>query len=643
MPKNLLELKERRKYLRLDTVFPVQFRLDSLDGSRIISGWQQGFTNNLGKGGICLVAFNLEPEFSALLKNKQVLLSLEIEMPIIKRPVRALAIVMWTSAIPSQPNKLLVGLGYKNIDPVQNRKIMRYAWGKKLFVPVVLSVIFFLGLIIGINTFINARLTASNKRLVEQLVNVLQESSSTKEKIKEINRGKQALQLKISALETQIGVIEKEKALAKEFQTGRLKSFNVLLEKLSQERQGLKQEVLELQRKEAVVSEEVLRLDKKKTALEKINFEKMYRWLLVHQNARTGLVASFEGDKDIESWAFSYDQALAVLAYTYLGDVSAARKILGFFKYKAKRTQGRFLNAYYTSDGNPAEYIVHSGPNIWVGIAVVQYSRITADNEFMGLAEEIADTAINLQNQDKDGGIRGGPDTTWYATEHNLDAYAFFNMLYKVTGKSQYAHARDKVLQWLLKHTYDKADIPIKRGKGDATIATDTYAWSIAAIGPEKLQEVGMNPGKIMEFAEDNCSVVVDFRRPDGRSIKIKGFDFAARRNIARGGVVSSEWTAQMILSFNLMADFYYKNNMPDKAGAYKAKADAYMIELSNMIISSASASGQGEGCLPYATQDYVDTGHGWMTPKGSRTGSVSGTAYALFAYYKFNPLELKE
>jgi hypothetical protein len=68
-----------------------------------------------------------------------------------------------------------------------------------------------------------------------------------------------------------------------------------------------------------------------------------------------------------------------------------------------------------------------------------------------------------------------------------------------------------------------------------------------------------------------------------------------------------------------------------------------YLSELGNMIISSPSASGQGQGCLPYATQDQVDTGHGWLTPKGSHTGSVSGTAYTLFAYYGFNPLELKE
>jgi hypothetical protein len=216
-------------------------------------------------------------------------------------------------------------------------------------------------------------------------------------------------------------------------------------------------------------------------------------------------------------------------------------------------------------------------------------------------------------------------------------------MLYKVTGKKMYMEARDKVLNWLVEHTYDKSDLPIKRGKGDSTIATDTYAWSIAAIGPEKLEELGMNPDRIMEFAEENCSVEVSYARPQGETIRIKGFDFAPQRNVARGGVVSSEWTAQMVMAFKIMSDYYYKKGMIAKARGYAFKADEYLSMLGNMIIASPSPSGQGESCLPYATQDFVDTGHGWMTPKGNRTGSVAGTAYALFAYYNYNPLELKE
>src|SRR3989338_6775539 len=105
---------------------------------------------------------------------------------------------------------------------------------------------------------------------------------------------------------------------------------------------------------------------------------------------------------------------------------------------------------------------------------------------------------------------------------------------------------------------------------------------------------------------------------------KVRGFDFAAQRNTSRGSVVSSEWTAQMIIAFKIMADFYDKKGMMAKGRAYALKADEYLTGLSRMIISSPSPSGQGESCLPYATQDNVDTGHGWMAPKGASSGSLA-------------------
>ena len=648
-----------RKYIRLDSVFPVQFRILSLDGKKVLSDWLQGFTNNISKGGICLAVNNLKPELAKVIKDRQVKLSLDIEMPLAAAPVPASARVAWVKDITGQPNKYLIGLSYEEIVSLANSRIMRYAMAKRLFVPVVSTTIIILALGFVIGSYINVRLIKGNKALVEQLVKIIQESSVAKQTIKAINKEREDLQLKMQALQLRIRTAEEEKASLqekiKQEEKARLEEkvklevnetaqkmneFNVMIEKLIQEKTALQEQLIAVQHRENTVTEELLRLDKTKATLEKANLDKMYQWLKIHQNQRTGLVMSFEGDKDVANWAFIYDQALAVVAYTYFSDFQRARKIIDFFDKKAKRIDGRFLNTYYVNDGAPAEYIVHSGPNLWLGIAVLQYTKKSQDFRYLGLAEDIAQAIIYLQNQDKDGGICGGPNITWYSTEHNLDAYAFFNMLYKVTAKPQYLQARDKALNWLVSHTYDKLDIPIKRGKGDSTIATDTYAWSIAAIGPGKLDELGMNPDRIIEFAEENCSVSVDYIRPEGQTIKIKGFDFAPLRHVARGGVVSSEWTAQMVLAFKIMADFYYKKGMVAKARAYELRADTYLAELANMIISSPSPSGQGESCLPYATVDFVDTGHGWMTPKGKTTGSVSGTVYTLFAYYNYNPLE---
>lgn len=640
------EFKNRRRYLRLDSVFPVQFRMMNQDGKGFLSEWLQGFTNNISRGGICLSINSLNPDLAQYLKNKQVKLLLEMEMPILKVPIPATVSISWVEEVSKGTNKYFVGLKYEEIDDDQNDRIMRYAWTRRFFFPVMMSLIVLLVAGVTLNGIINMKLVKGNKALVDQLVKILQDSSVAKQKIKEIARDRQELQLKIQAAETRIYSLEDEKLNRDQEKNGsmvRIEHLNALIDKIAQEKATLQEQMVSIQNKENTITEDLLRLDRKKASLERANIDKMYRWLKVHQNPRTGLVISFEGDNELEDWAFLYDQALALQAFTNCADFDRVKKMLDFFSTKAKRVDGRFVNAYYANDGTPAEFIVHVGPNVWLGLAIVQYTVKTQDRNYLGLAEQIAQATMYLQNEDSDGGLRGGPSVEWYSTEHNLDAYAFFNMLYQVTDKEEYKEARDKVLHWLINFAYGKGDVPIMRGKGDATIATDTYAWSIAAIGPEKLFEVGMNPDKIMEFAEKNCSVEVKYYRPEGKSVTVKGFDFAPQRHSSRGGVVSPEWTAQMILSYRIMADYYFKKGAIAKARAYELKGDIYLAEMGNMIISSPSPSGQGESCLPYASMDNVDTGHGWKTPKGQNTGSVAGTAYTIFAYDKYNPLELKE
>ena len=637
--------KERRKYIRLDTVFPVQFRLVSIDGKKFISASLQGFTRDVSRGGICLSVNNLDPKFAALLKEQEARVALEIDIPFLESHVCCRAKSAWVTEFFDSPGKYTIGLAYENIDPGQNDKIMRYAFLRRSFIPAVIGIIAILGLVVAVNSFVNLRLVKSNKALVEQLVQVSQEASIAKEKASTITKDRQDLEGKILSLQSSIQDAQKEKAtLEKGLKAGadqKLGELNTLVDRLSKDRVVLQEQLASLQRQESEISEELQRLDKQRGHLEKANFDKMYRWLAVHQNPHTGLVMSFEGDSDIKNWAFTYDQSLVMQVYSKFSDFVRVRKMLDFFAHDAERSGGLFLNAYYANDGTAAEYTVHCGPNIWLGVAIIQYTKKSMDNTYLHLAKEIAESVMSLQ--DNEGGIRGGPDASWYATEHNLDAYAFFDMLYSTTGEARYREAAQRVLEWLKQHSYGKPDIPVRRGKGDSTIATDTYAWSIAAVGPRMLRGLGMDPDKIMEFAEKNCAVKVDYQRPDGRRVQIKGFDFAPERNLARGAVVSSEWTAQMAMAFKIMGDYYEKEGDNHRALLYKTKATEYIDELGKMIISSPSPSGQGAGCLPYATQDSVDTGHGWNAPKGKSTGSIAGTAYAIFAYYDYNPLSLEQ
>jgi TolA-binding protein len=626
--------KNQRRYLRLDTVFPVEFRIESPDAREYLSGFKQGFTNNIGPGGICLSVNNLEEPLADLLRKHDVSIALKIEIPVFNNPVSARAQVAWVNAVSGAPGKYLIGLSYCQINRAARKRIIYYALMRKFLPAVILGVLILLGIAAAAAGLTNVKLAQHNKALARQLVATLEESKSARKEISAIIAERQNLQAEIGELELRIIQAKKD---AQSLGDNR----EALIRDLTSERDGLKEQLSSVRHQENVAEQKIADLDKKREGLEKANADKLYRWIKVHQNSYNGLTISFEGDSDIRGHAFLYDQSLAALANTYYSDFDANRRTFDFFLARAKKKDGLFYNAYYASDGEPAEYIIHSGPNIWLGIAIAQFSARSKDNRYLVIAEEVAEEIIKLQ--DSQGGVPGGPGLGWYATEHNLDAYAFFNMLYKITGKSKYSNAARRILSWLLEHTYNKSEIPVKRGRGDSTIATDTYAWSVAAVGPGKLKEIGMDPDKIMEFAENTCSVEVLYAHPDGRKVRIKGFDFAPQKNLVRGGVVSSEWTAQMVISYRELAGYYASHNQDAKAARYRAKAAEYLSSLGNMIISSPSPSGQGENCLPYATQDSADTGHGWYTPKGKSTGSLSGTAYTVFAYYNYNPLELTE
>ncbi len=150
-----------------------------------------------------------------------------------------------------------------------------------------------------------------------------------------------------------------------------------------------------------------------------------------------------------------------------------------------------------------------------------------------------------------------------------------------------------------------------------------------------------MDPDQILDFAETNCLVTVEYKRQDGEKVEVTGFDFGKYEHTARGGVISTEWTSQMIVSLKIMAEYCKENRDFNKAAYYGKKADFYLSEMEKMVIVSPSRVGQGQGCLPYATQEDADTGHGWRVVHGTRTGSTAGTAYTIFAKYNYNPLSL--
>ncbi|OIO36440.1 MAG: hypothetical protein AUJ74_02395 [Candidatus Omnitrophica bacterium CG1_02_44_16] len=634
--------QDRRQYKRLEHIFPVEFRFLDASGSPV-SEWYQAFTQDISRGGICLIVNNLQFGDCKYLVDKDILISLHINIPLGADAVKASARLAWFKTTRAESSlQYVLGVIYEKIDAAGNERILKYVNVRKFLKALAITFTLFLSVALVWSGFYNAKLRYANEKLLMSLSKNItyqrmlrQGSESLKSQIEEAQFLLSQSERKTEILERRVLEVSQDDREATARLNGTIDLFKRYQDKIRQDLSGLVAKKVKVDGDVAVKTQEASLLEKK-------ILDKLYRWLLAHQNNNTGLVASFEGDKDITDWGFTYDQALAVMVFTKAGNLGNARDILEFYRKAPKDASGGFANAYYASSGEISEFVSHAGPNIWLGLAALQYSRQTGDMRYMGLARGIALWLETIK--DTEGGLKGGKAFSWYSTEHNLDAYAFYSMMNELTKEGVYRKRASEALAWLNKNAYSKVALPvIKRGKGDATIATDTYAWSITAIGPRTLKDSGMDPDAIMDFALAQCSVSVEYKKPDGSFVSVKGFDFAKHQNLARGGVVSCEWTAQMILALKIMAGYHEGLGNEEKALYYGRLGDEYTSELSKMIVSSPSPVGQGDFCLPYASHEFVDTGHGWRTPKGSRTGSVAATAYTILAIDGFNPLKFNK
>ena len=164
------------------------------------------------------------------------------------------------------------------------------------------------------------------------------------------------------------------------------------------------------------------------------------------------------------STAFIYDNALIVLAYLARGkgnDIARA-KIVGDAILFAQSTDpagdGRFRQAYFAGVNNGGTYVSPGlsffqgsavGDVAWAGIALAQLYARTGQKKYLDGALKAA-TFIETTTRDNTnvppGGYFFGNGQVNKSTEHNIDVYALFTMLARLTGNNSWLdgaqHAR---------------------------------------------------------------------------------------------------------------------------------------------------------------------------------------------------------
>lgn len=143
------------------------------------------------------------------------------------------------------------------------------------------------------------------------------------------------------------------------------------------------------------------------------------------------LVRSFDIPTDDPSyvrllnWSWTYDSAMTATAFVVSGYASEAEQLLDQLA-ALQHTDGSIEIAFNVASGT-AEPVFRSGTIASVGMAGSLYDQFFRTSRYLQMEERAASYLMSLQGTN--GLVRGGPDVTWYSTQHNLLAYSFLVLL----------------------------------------------------------------------------------------------------------------------------------------------------------------------------------------------------------------------
>ena len=354
-------------------------------------------------------------------------------------------------------------------------------------------------------------------------------------------------------------------------------------------------------------------------------------------------------DNVLENTAFSYDNAVALLAFTAGRDWSRASEIADAFVYAQDHdryyTDGRIRNAYQSGDLEaPPGWTPHglvgtarmpgwtdtgnwfedsgsvgsgTGNTAWVMIALLRYYESRGGSQYLQAAIDLG-TWVETETRDArcQGGYKGGFDgeeptptpLTWKSTEHNIDLWVAFSLLHRATGDSVW-QTRAAYARTFVESMWNDTDGYYRTGTGDdgctantQAIPLDAQSWSLLAFGSNSRTLRGIS---YVEGHHEVCSG------------SFCGFDFNEDRDMPW-----PEGTAQMV-------DAYW-------ALSRTTDATTYLADLAALQATGQNGNGKGVVAAP---ADGLTTGFTWLYYDRLHIGA---TAWFVLAELKYDPLTLE-
>src|SRR5215469_4284104 len=206
------------------------------------------------------------------------------------------------------------------------------------------------------------------------------------------------------------------------------------------------------------------------------------------------------------STAFVYDNALLALAYLVRGkwrDLTRAQIIGDALLYAQKQdpaNDGRFRQAYfagvadsngvYVTTGLPFFQGSAVGDVAWAGIALAQLYKATGQSKYLNgalWAANFIETTTRDNVNVPPGGYYFGNGQTNKSTEHNIDVYALYTMLARLSGNSFWLDGAQHALAFV-QAMFDAPSGHFWTGTSDPThiffnnSPEDVQSWSYLAF-----------------------------------------------------------------------------------------------------------------------------------------------------------------
>jgi len=271
--------------------------------------------------------------------------------------------------------------------------------------------------------------------------------------------------------------------------------------------------------------------------------QKALNWVN-QQRVRSGTTYDWVAVTATATYGYTYDNALAIIAYTSLGDLASARALLSFLS-RYQFSDGSFYDAMFQTNGAVRNAARSSGNQAWALYAISFYTHQTGDISYLPTADRIANWLIARQDPN-DGGITGGVNANgserlWTSTEHNLDAYFALTLYGVVTNNSFDLDKATRCKNWLLNVGWNAAEQRFNTGENDPSKFLDPQS-----LGSVFMSDIGdiTKRNALLKYADKNFRTRKTFR--NGPTVQnYIGYEYGAR-----DGSLWWEGTEQMAMAY---------------------------------------------------------------------------------------------